>query len=122
MSKSKSRRKPLSSRRPSGAVSCSSMFVVEGRVFSTRDAALAYCKAARISAYKVEMLDFDPVKLSVSDAWRLNVHFPGPDPVMLFSSPDGDLMSFTVKMSELVDLVSTVKARVRELARQGALL
>lgn len=99
------------------------MYVVEGRLFSTRVAAEAYCKAQRIPAFKIGLAprDLDPLKLSVKDGWTLRVFFDGPAPMLIFESLD-DAHAFTVRMSDLTDLVSSVKARARELAKGGELL
>ena len=99
------------------------MYVVEGRLFSTRGAAEAYCKAQRIPAFKIGLASgaLDPVKLSVRDGWTLRVFLDGPAPVLIFEHVEG-VHAFTVRMSDLVDLVSSVKARVRELAKGGELL
>lgn len=98
-------------------------YEVEGRLFSTRAAAEAYCKAQRIAAFKIGLvaLPFDPIRLSVKDGWTLRAFFDGPSPMLIFESL-GDHHAFSVKMSDLVDLVTSVKARVRELAKAGELL
>lgn len=102
------------------------MYEVDGRLFSTRDAASAYCKANRISAYKIGLcpppkVDLDVLKLSVREDWTLRTVFHGNAAMMLFEHAD-KTHGFTVPLSALVDLVSTVKARVRELAQAGELL
>lgn len=107
------------------------MFTVEGRLFASRAAAEAYAKAERIPVYKVGMCPppkcLDALKLSVRESWSMRVLFDAldasgsSDPVLIFEHA-GDAHAFTVRMSDLVDLVSTVKARVRELSKQGALL
>lgn len=107
------------------------MFTVEGRLFSSRAAAQAYCTAQRISAYKIGLCPvpkcLDALKLSVRENWSLRVLFDAVDasgsrePVLIFEHAE-DAHAFTVRMSDLVDLVSTVKARVRELAKAGELL
>ena len=101
------------------------MYSVEGRLFGTRAAAAAYCKAQRVPAYKIGLVAApkvsDAVKLSVGDLWSLRVFFDGPSPMMIFEHAD-DVHAFSVRMDDLADLVSTVKARVRELAQAGELL
>ena len=101
------------------------MFTVEGRLFGTRAAAQAYCKAQRVPAYKIGLCPkpaiADAVKLSVGDNWSLRVFFDGQSPMMIFEHAD-DVHAFSVSMDDLVDLVSSVKARVRELAQAGELL
>lgn len=112
-------------RRKSEPVSAE-MYSVEGRLFRSRAGALAYCKDQRISTYRIESLsplavDFDPVKLSLRENWTLRVLFDdGADPVLLFEHAKAAQV-FSVRMSDLVDLVSTVKARVRELAKRSEL-
>jgi len=103
------------------------MFTVEGRLFSSRAEAVAYCKVNRISAYKIGLcphpagIDLDVLKLSVREDWRLRVLFHGDASLMMFEHATKSY-AFTVPLSALVELVSTVKARVRELAREGELL
>ena len=107
------------------------MFSVEGRLFASRAAALAYCKAQRISAFKIGLCPapkcLDALKLSVRESWTLRVLFDAvdaagsSDPVLIFEHAS-EAHAFTVRMSDLVDLVSAVKARVRELSRAGELL
>ena len=100
-----------------------SSYVVEGRLFRTRAEALAYCKAERISAYKIGLAPpvDDALKLSVREDWKLSVFYGGADPVLILRHST-DAQAFQVRMSDLADLVSSVKARVRELARGGELL
>ena len=91
-----------------------------------RDAALAYCRANRISAYKIGLcpppkVDLDVLKLSVREDWTLRTVFHGNAAMVIFEHAD-KAQGFTVPLSALVDLVSTVKARVRELAQAGELL
>lgn len=103
------------------------MFSVEGRLFTSRAEALAYCKANRISAYKIGLcphpagVDLDVLKLSVREDWRLRALFHGDAALLIFEHATKSY-AFTVPLDALVDLVSTVKARVRELAREGELL
>lgn len=99
------------------------MYVVEGRLFSTRDAASAYCKAQRIPVYKIGLAPAlsDPLKLSVADGWTLRTFFDGPAPMLIFEHQEG-VHAFTVTMDALVDLMGAVRARVRELAQAGELL
>lgn len=107
------------------------MFSVEGRLFSSRAEALAYCKAQRIPAFKVALVppprvDLDALKLSVRENWTLRVLFSGDDvsgssdPVLIFEHAT-EAHAFTVKMVDLVDLAVVVRARVRELAKSGEL-
>lgn len=100
-----------------------SSYVVEGRLFRTRAEALAYCKAERVSVYKIGLCPpvDDALKLSVGKDWSLRVFYGGDDPVLVLRHAS-EAQAFSVKMSDLADLVSTVKARVRELARSGELL
>lgn len=113
--------------KPSAASSFSAgMFTVEGRLFSSRAHALAYCKAERIPIYKIGIcpppkVEIDPVKLSLREDWSLRVLFVAADPVLIFEHAS-EAQAFKVRMSSLVELVSTVKARIRELAREGDLL
>lgn len=112
-------------RRKSEPVSAE-MYSVEGRLFRSRAEALAYCKDQRISTYRIESVpplaaDLDPLKLSVRENWTLRVLFDdGADPVLLFEHAKAAHV-FSVRMSDLVDLASTVKARVRELAKRSEL-
>lgn len=114
MSKSVKRRKPASS--------VGTMFCVAGRVFSSRDEAVAYCKAQRISVVRIEMVSIEASKLVAGEAVQLRVYFAGAEPVLLLSSVSGEVVSYPVRMSDLVDVVSSVKARSREVARAGALV
>lgn len=100
-----------------------SSYVVEGRMFRTRAEAVAYCKSERISVYKIGICPpvDDALKLSVGKAWSLRVFYGGDDPVLIFGH-ENEVQAFAVRMSDLADLVSGVKARVRELARVGELL
>ena len=99
------------------------MFSVEGRLFSSRAEALAYCKAQRIAAFKIGLVpppavDLDPVKLSLREDWTLRVFYGAADPVLILEHAQ-EPQAFKVRMSALVELVSSVKARVRELAKSG---
>lgn len=111
-------------RRKSEPVS-SDLHSVEGRLFWSRAEALAYCKDQRISTYRIESVPplaaLDPLKLSVRENWTLRVLFDdGADPLLLFEHAKAAHV-FSVRMSDLVDLASTVKARVRELAKRSEL-
>lgn len=101
------------------------LYSVEGRLFRTRAEAADYCKANRIPAWKiglhpptsvVQAGDLDPVKLSLNPGWTLRVFFDGPVPLLLLEHAEA-AHAFSVPMSDLVDLVSSVKARIRELAK-----
>lgn len=113
-----------SSRKPEASLSAG-LFSVHGRLFQSRAEALAYCKAQRIPVFKVGIVpppaDFDPVKLSLRDEWSLRVFFNGSDPVLIFEHAS-ETQAFKVRMFDLIDVVTSVKARVRELAKQGELL
>lgn len=100
-----------------------SSYVVEGRLFRTRAEAIAYCKVERISVYKIGLAPpvDDAIKLSVGRSWSLRVFYGGDDPVLIFGS-NNEVQAFTVRMSDLAELVLSVKARVRELAKSGELL
>jgi len=114
-----------SSRRRKASPALASFVTVEGRVFSSRAEAVAYCKVQRLSIAKIEpvskVFPTDPVKLSLGSEWRLRLFFNSSDPVLICEHAAG-VHAFTVRMSDLVDLVSTIKARVRELSKAGALL
>lgn len=116
----------LSKRKTKSERFSAGMFSVEGRLFSSRADALAYCKAERISALRLlpcspPKVDMDVLKLSVREDWTLRVLFHGDASLMVFEHA-ATAHAFCVPLSALVDLVSTVKARVRELARAGELL
>lgn len=96
-------------------------YTVEGRLFSTRPEAEEYCRKQRIPAFKIGLappLPDDVIKLSVAESWSLRVLFADADPILVFEHAS-DLRAFRVRMSDLADLVSSVKARVRELAKAG---
>lgn len=103
------------------------LYSVHGRFFRSRAEALAYCKVTRIPAFKVQLVpppagvELDPVKLSVREEWSLRVLFNAADPVLIFEHAS-DAHAFKVRMSDLIDIASAVKARLRELAREGELL
>lgn len=97
------------------------MFCVEGRLFRLRADAVAYCKAQRLPAWKIGTVpplpgEADPVKLSAGEGWRLRSYFDGPEPILIFEHANG-VHAFAVPMADLVDLVTSVKARIRELAK-----
>lgn len=102
------------------------MYSVAGRLFRTRAEALSYCEAHRIPAFRVELVPpaaadlLDPVKLSVREGWRLRVFLDGPEPVLIVEHAEA-AQAFKVRFGDLVDLVALVRARVRELAREGEL-
>lgn len=100
------------------------LYSVEGRLFRTRDDAVSYCKAERIPLWKVGLapfpsgVDLDPIKLSLAESWTLCVLFDDGDPVILLEHAT-TAHAFTVRMSDLFSLVSSVRARVRELSRRS---
>lgn len=100
------------------------LYSVEGRLFRTRDEAVSYCKAERIPVWKVGLapplpgVDLDPIKLSLRESWTLRVLFDDGEPVIVFSHA-AEAHAFSVRMSDVADLVSAFKARVRELAKRG---
>jgi len=112
----------------SDARSSAGMFAVDGRLFSTRAEALAFCRARQRPAYRISLvpplgLDVDPLKLSLRPNWSVRAFFPGSaEPVLVFEHEGEPPHAFSVRMVDLVDLVSSVKSRVRELSRAGALL
>lgn len=97
-----------------------SSYVVEGRIFRTRPEAIEYCKANRIPAWKIGLCptrdELDPIKLSTAPGWRMRSFFDGPAPMLVFEH-EATAHAFSVSMSDLTDLVSAVKARIRELAK-----
>lgn len=112
MAKRSSKREPFSA----------GLYSVAGRLFRTRAEALAYAKAERLPSWNVGLappppgVDLDPIKLSVSEHWTLRVLFDDGDPVIVFEHA-AEAHALRVRMSDLADLVSAFKARVRELSR-----
>lgn len=101
------------------------MYAVEGGLFRSRADALAYCKAARVPTFKIRLVppvaaDLDPVRLSLREEWSLRFFCGSDDPVLILEH-ESKAQAFKVRMSDLVELVSTVKARVRELSKAGKL-
>lgn len=94
-----------------------SMFSVSGRLFLTRDAALAYCKANRIPAWRMEPCPFiiDTAKVALAEDWRLSVFFEGSLVVLICSNADRS-HAFKVRFTDLVELSSAVKVRSRKLS------
>lgn len=98
------------------------LYSVSGRLFRSRADALAYCKTERIPSWNVGLappppgVDLDPIKLSLAQHWTLRVLFDDGDPVVIFTHA-AEAHAVTVRMSDLADLVSAFKARVRELSR-----
>lgn len=112
MAKRSSKREPFSA----------GLYSVAGRLFRTRDEAVSYCKAERLPSWHIGLappppgVDLDPIKLSLAESWTLRVLFDDGDPVVIFTHA-AEAHALKVRMSDLADLVSAFKSRVREISR-----
>ena len=118
MSKAVKRR----SRKPEASFSAG-LYSVHGRLFSSRDEAVEYCKAERIPRFKIGLVpppavDLDPVKLSLREEWSLRVFLNSADPVLIFEHAS-ETQAFKVRLFDLIDVATAVRSRMRELAKQG---